>query len=219
MDSFMLCWKNNNMLETVGNRQRSKLMVIVLLMCGVLAMFFQPVMAQTSVLLTDQVIERGEDGVYLSATLDFALSPGLEDALSRGMPLTFVLQAEVMRERWYWYDKNVSGVQRYFRLAYQPLSRRWRLQVSAAPLQSIGLGVTLGSSYDSLPDALAALQKINRWKVADTLVLQKDVKQRLDLRFRLDLSQLPQALQFGNQASSDWNINFDQSFRLEELAK
>jgi hypothetical protein len=215
----MLCWKNNNMLETVGNRQRSKLMVIVLLMCGVLAMFFQPVMAQTSVLLTDQVIERGEDGVYLSATLDFALSPGLEDALSRGMPLTFVLQAEVMRERWYWYDKNVSGVQRYFRLAYQPLSRRWRLHVSAAPLQSIGLGVTLGSSYDSLPDALAALQKINRWKVADTLVLQKDVKQRLDLRFRLDLSQLPQALQFGNQASSDWNINFDQSFRLEELAK
>jgi len=219
MDSFMLCWKNNNMLETVGNRQRSKLMVIVLLMCGVLAMFFQPVMAQTSVLLTDQVIERGEDGVYLSATLDFALSPGLEDALSRGMPLTFVLQAEVMRERWYWYDKNVSGVQRYFRLAYQPLSRRWRLHVSATPLQSIGLGVTLGSSYDSLPDALAALQKINRWKVADTLVLQKDVKQRLDLRFRLDLSQLPQALQFGNQASSDWNINFDQSFRLEELAK
>jgi hypothetical protein len=79
--------------------------------------------------------------------------------------------------------------------------------------------VTLGSSYDSLPDALAALQKISRWKVADTLVLQKDVKQRLDLRFRLDLSQLPQALQFGNQASSDWNINFDQSFRLEELAK
>jgi hypothetical protein len=215
----MLCWKNNNMLETVGHRQRSQLMAIVLLMCGVLAMFFQPAMAQSSVMLNDQLLERGEDGVYLSATLDFALSPGLEDALSRGLPLTFVLQAEVMRERWYWYDKNISGVQRYFRLAYQPLSRRWRLHVSAAQVQSIGLGVTLGSSYDSLPDALAALQKISRWKVADTLVLQKDVKQRLDLRFRLDLSQLPQALQFGNQASSDWNINFDQSFRLEELAK
>ena len=207
------------MLETVGHRQRSQLMAIVLLMCGVLAMFFQPAMAQSSVMLNDQLLERGEDGVYLSATLDFALSPGLEDALSRGLPLTFVLQAEVMRERWYWYDKNISGVQRYFRLAYQPLSRRWRLHVSAAQVQSIGLGVTLGSSYDSLPDALAALQKISRWKVADTLVLQKDVKQRLDLRFRLDLSQLPQALQFGNQASSDWNINFDQSFRLEELAK
>ncbi|MEK0433443.1 MAG: hypothetical protein RLY60_1783 [Pseudomonadota bacterium] len=207
------------MVETVGHRQRSKLVAIVLFLGGLLGMFFQPAWAQSSVQLTDQLLERGDDGVYLSATLDFALSPSLEDALSRGMPLTFVMQAEVMRERWYWYDKKVSGVDRYFRLTYQPLSRRWRLHVSSAPIQSIGLGVTLGNSYDSLADAMAVVQKINRWKVADTQVLQKDVKQRLDLRFRLDLSQLPQALQFGNQASSDWNVNFDQSFRLEELAK
>ena len=207
------------MVETVGHRQRSKLVAIVLFLGGLLGMFFQPAWAQSSVQLTDQLLERGDDGVYLSATLDFALSPSLEDALSRGMPLTFVMQAEVMRERWYWYDKKVSGVYRYFRLTYQPLSRRWRLHVSSAPIQSIGLGVTLGNSYDSLADAMAVVQKINRWKVADTQVLQKDVKQRLDLRFRLDLSQLPQALQFGNQASSDWNVNFDQSFRLEELAK
>ena len=207
------------MVETVGHRQRSKLVAIVLFLGGLLGMFFQPAWAQSTVQLTDQLLERGDDGVYLSATLDFALSPSLEDALSRGMPLTFVMQAEVMRERWYWYDKKVSGVDRYFRLTYQPLSRRWRLHVSSAPIQSIGLGVTLGNSYDSLADAMAVVQKINRWKVADTQVLQKDVKQRLDLRFRLDLSQLPQALQFGNQASSDWNVNFDQSFRLEELAK
>ena len=207
------------MVETVGHKQRSKLIAIVLFLGGLLGMFFQPAWAQSTVQLTDQLLERGDDGVYLSATLDFALSPSLEDALSRGMPLTFVMQAEVMRERWYWYDKKVSGVDRYFRLTYQPLSRRWRLHVSSTPIQSIGLGVTLGNSYDSLADAMAVVQKINRWKVADTQVLQKDVKQRLDLRFRLDLSQLPQALQFGNQASSDWNVNFDQSFRLEELAK
>jgi hypothetical protein len=212
----MLCWKKNNMLETVGLIQRSLLLSIV--WC-VLGMFLQPAFAQSAVQLTDPVLERGDDGVYLTATLDFNLSPGLEDALSRGMPLSFVLQAEVMRERWYWYDKKVALVERYFRLTYQPLSRRWRLHVSATPVQSTGLGVTLGNSYDSLTDAMSALQKINRWKVAETQVLQKDVKQRLDLRFRLDLSQLPQALQFGNQASSDWNINFDQSFRLEELAK
>ena len=104
-------------------------------------------------------------------------------------------------------------------LSLRVVSRRWRLHVSAAPLQSIGLGVTLGSSYDSLPDALAALQKINRWKVADTLVLQKDVKQRLDLRFRLDLSQLPQALQFGNLATNDWALELHHSLRLDELGK
>jgi hypothetical protein len=91
--------------------------------------------------------------------------------------------------------------------------------VSPTPVVSTGLGVTLGNSYDNLRDTLQSLQKINRWKVLDLNLLQKDVKQRLDLRFRLDLSQLPQALQFGNQSSSDWNVNFNHSFRLEELSK
>ena len=207
------------MLASVGQAHRSWWAVMLLWMVFLGGVLVQPAWAQSTVQLTEPSIERGDDGAYLSATLDFALSPGMEDALSRGMPLTFVLQAEVMRERWYWYDKKVSGVERYFRLTYQQLSRRWRLHVSSAPIQSISLGVTLGNSYDSLSDAMLAVQKINRWKVADTLLLQKDVKQRLDLRFRLDLSQLPQALQFGNQANSEWNINFEQSFRLKELAK
>jgi hypothetical protein len=55
--------------------------------------------------------------------------------------------------------------------------------------------------------------------VAELGILQKDVRQRLDLRFRLDLSQLPQALQFGNQSSSDWNVNYTHSLRLEEFNK
>jgi hypothetical protein len=99
------------------------------------------------------------------------------------------------------------------------LSRRWRLYVSSAPGVSTGLGVTLGSSFDSLRDAMQAIQKISRWRVAELGILQKDIKQRLDVRFRLDLSQLPQALQFGNQSSSDLNVNYTHSFRLEELSK
>lgn len=202
-----------------GRTQPSSLLFVVLAFCCLFALCGRPVFAQSGVQLSEPLLERTEDGVYLNGTLNFSLPPGLEDALSRGMPLAFVLQAEVMRERWYWYDKKVALAERYFRLTYQPLSRRWRLQVSAAPVQSTGLAVTLGNSYDSLADALTALQKISRWKVADSQVLQKDVKQRLDLRFHLDLTQLPQALQFGNQAISDWNVNFEQSFRLEDLAK
>ena len=160
-----------------------------------------------------------EDGVYLNTSLDFELSRGLEEALDHGLPLTFVLQAEVMRERWYWYDKRLVLSERYIRLSYQPLSRRWRVQVSGQALGASGLGMTLGNSYDSLSDAMQVVKKVNHWKVAGLDNLDKNSKQRLDLRFRLDLSQLPQALQFGNQASGDWNINFTHTVRLEDLAK
>jgi hypothetical protein len=219
MDSFMPCWKNKKMSENSGLLLSRPLMWFAGLVFMLCQGAMQPAIAQIAVQLSEPIIERGEDGVYVSGRLDFELSAGLEDALTRGMPLTFVLQAEVMRERWYWYDKSMGLTERYYRITYQPLSRRWRLSVSPTPVVSTGLGVTLGNSYDNLRDTLQSLQKINRWKVLDLNLLQKDVKQRLDLRFRLDLSQLPQALQFGNQSSSDWNVNFNHSFRLEELSK
>ena len=175
--------------------------------------------ADTTVQLGEFQIERGEDGVYLNTSLDFELSHGLEEALDHGLPLTFVLQAEVMRERWYWYDKRLVLTERYVRLSYQPLSRRWRVQVSGQALGVSGLGMTLGNSYDSLSDAMQVVKKVSRWKVAGLDTLDKNSKQRLDLRFRLDLSQLPQALQFGSQASGDWNISFTHTVRLEDLAK
>ena len=175
--------------------------------------------AQQTVQATDVFLEKGDDGVYLSANLEFELPASLEDAVTRGMPLSFVMHADVLRERWYWYDKRIQHAERYWRLSYQPLSRRWRVHVSSQAVQSTGLGVTLGNSYDSLKDALQAIQKINRWKVADLNVLNTDAKQRLVLNFSVDLNQLPQALQFGNLSSSDWVLEFNRSLRLDEWGK
>jgi hypothetical protein len=79
--------------------------------------------------------------------------------------------------------------------------------------------VSLGSSYDSLKDALQAIQKINRWKMAELSVLNTDAKQKLDIQFNLDLSQLPQALQFGNLVTNDWALELRQSQRLDDLGK
>jgi len=191
------------------------------LVCFLCCLFVwsHPAGAETTVQMGEFQIDRGEDGIYLNTSLDFELSPGLEDALDHGLPLTFVLQAEVMRERWYWYDKRLVLTERYIRLSYQPLSRRWRVQVSGQALGASGLGMTLGNSYDSLSDAMQVVKKVSRWRIAALDTLDKNSKQRLDLRFRLDLSQLPQALQFGNQASSDWNISFTHTVRLEDLAK
>ena len=191
------------------------------LVCFLCCLFVwsHPAGAETTVQLGEFQIDRGEDGIYLNTSLDFELSPGLEDALDHGLPLTFVLQAEFMRERWYWYDKRLVLTERYIRLSYQPLSRRWRVQVSGQALGASGLGMTLGNSYDSLSDAMQVVKKVSRLRIAGLDTLDKNSKQRLDLRFRLDLSQLPQALQFGNQASSDWNISFTHTVRLEDLAK
>ena len=185
-----------------------------------LSLGMTPAQAETSgVQMLEFQIEKNEDGVYLNATLEFELPPSLEDALLRGMPVNFLMQATVLRDRWYWYDKRVSITERYIRISYQPLSRRWRVLQSSQPMQSSGLGVSLGSSYDSLKDALQAVQKINRWKIAEIGVLKTDAKQKLDFHFILDLSQLPQAMQFGNLATNDWALEVNHALRLDEAPK
>ena len=174
-----------------------------------------PVMAQTPPAeITQLRVERTEEGVYLSTTFKFELSATVEDALLKGIPMYFVAEAELFRDRWYWYDRKVIGVSRHMRLAFQPLTRRWRLNVSPTPITNAGLGVTLNQSYDELADALAAIQRISRWKIAEASEMDPDARHNIDFRFRLDISQLPRPFQIGAVGQSEWNISVGKNQRL-----
>jgi hypothetical protein len=172
--------------------------------------------ADNAVQVDDFQLQRSDEGIFLSARLNFELPPSLEDALNRGMPLSFVMQADVVRERWYWADKLVNRTDRYIRLSYQPLSKRWRMYVSAQPIQSTGLGVSLGQSYDSLSEALQSIQRVSRWRIADLSAIDSTTKQRVEFRFRLDLTQLPQPLQFGALGGAGWGLDYFYSLKLLE---
>jgi hypothetical protein len=164
--------------------------------------------------ITQLRVERTEEGVYLTAAVRFDLSPAVEDALLKGVPMYFVAEADLYRDRWYWYDRKVATSARHMRLAYQPLVRRWRLNVSPTPITNAGLGVTLNQTYDSLPDALAAVQRISRWKIAEAAEMDPDARHNLDFRFRLDVSQLPRPFQIGAVGQADWNISVGRNQRL-----
>ena len=171
--------------------------------------------AENPVQHEELVLQRSDEGIYLSTRLGFELPQSLEDALSRGLPLGFVMQADVMRERWYWSDKLVSRTERFVRLSFQPLSKRWRVYVSAQPIQSTGLGVSLGQSFESLSEALQSIQRISRWRIGDASVIDIANKQRLEFRFKLDLTQLPQPLQFGVLGGGS-GLEYFQSLKLQE---
>lgn len=158
-------------------------------------------------------LEQTDEGLFLHAVLDFDLPVLAEDALRKGIPVYFVTEAELTRRRWYWYDQHIATQMRYLRLSYQPLTRRWRLNVSAEPLESSGLGVALGQNFDNLADVRAAMQRIVRWKIAPTAAIDPQEQYQVQLRFRLDLSQLPRPLQIGALGRSGWNLSFSRSLR------
>ena len=164
----------------------------------------QPATEATALALN---VDSSAEGLYLSAVLPLELPVALQDALLQGIPLFFMAEAQVLRERWYWAAQTVAQTQRYMRLSYQPLTRRWRLAVSATPIDRSGLGVAVpGKQHESLPEALAAMTRIAHWKIADAPVLEAGTSYNVQLHFRLDSAQLPRTLQVGLWGRSGWNL-------------
>jgi hypothetical protein len=137
----------------------------------------------------------GEEGYFLEADFEIALNPTLEDALNKGVPLYFLLEFEVIRPRWYWLNEKVLNTQQQYRLAYNALTRQYRL----------GLG-SLFQNFGSMSEALDFLSRVRRRQVLEPGTLSKGSSYTAAVRMRLDVSQLPKPFQLNALASRDWNF-------------
>lgn len=196
------CWKN------------ARLDLAALLACAMLASVWPSQVLAEPAEVTQLRLEGSHDSVLLNAALKLDLPVAVEEALLKGVAVFFVAEAEVYRERWYWADKKVAGVERHMRLVFHPLTRRWRLAVSPSVIANNGLGVILNQTFDSLEEAMAAVRRISGWRIADLSDIDPGARHRVEFRFRLDVSQLPRPLQIGALGQSDWALSTAASQRL-----
>ncbi len=140
--------------------------------------------------------------------LEFAarvtLPRAVEDALLKGVPLYFVAEASLLRNRWYWRDQRVARVSRSWRLALQPLTGAWRVSLGG-----------LNQNYPTLDEALFAVSRGGGWKVADLAQLEADSSYYLSFSFKLDSSQLPGPMQFGLGGGADWTVGVARTLRID----
>jgi hypothetical protein len=207
MTVFITHFLKSAALETMGRVVRSIVRCLWCLgLCMLLAAAGQSAALATEI--TQLRVERADDGVFLSAVARFELTPVVEDALLKGIPMFFVVEADIYRRRWYWTDPRAASAARTMRLAYQPLTRRWRVNIAAGLItNSAGLRVTLNQNYDTLAEALSAIQRVARWKIAEVAEVEHDAAYKLEFSFRLDLSQLPRPFQIGMAGQREWDIS------------
>ena len=189
----------------------------VLLMCvmALLGAAMSVAQAETPVALQAFKLERQDGAVYLSGDWQFDMANTLEDALLKGITLYFVTEVEVRQERWYFYNQRVARAERHVRVFYQPLTRRWRVNVSPQPFNAGGLGMSLGQSYDTAEEAMNAVRRISPWRIANLADVNMDAKPSISINFKLDLTQLPRPLQIGAANHSEWNLVFNKTQRME----
>jgi hypothetical protein len=174
------------------SRKFSRLCALAL--CA-LALAFGAVAHAEGIEVRNAALVAGEEGYFLEADFEIALNPTLEEALNKGVPLYFLLEFEVIRPRWYWLNEKVLNNQQQYRLAYNALTRQYRL----------GLG-SLFQNFGSLSETLDFLSRVRRRQVLEPGTLSKGTTYVAGVRMRLDVSQLPKPFQLNALASRDWNF-------------
>lgn len=195
-DFFTPCWKSA-LLDRL---------TVWLTACFLIVTPMHGAHAQAGSEVTQLRLERTADGIELFANVQLALPVAVEDALGKGVAMVFLAEADIVRHRWYWTDQKMARAQRHMRLAYQPLTRRWRLNVASGSMSPNSLGLALNLNFDSLEEAMATIQRISSWKIADASVIDADATYKVEFRFGLDTTQLPRVFQIGAFGQSDWSI-------------
>ena len=143
-------------------------------------------------------IEEGE--VLLNAEFDLALTPTLEEALQKGVPLYFVLEVELTRPRWYWLDEKVLSTSTTWRVSYAPLAQHYRV--------SSGAGL-IAQTLGSLDEVERLIGRVTSRPIARAAELSRGVRYEAAVRLRLDVNQLPKPFQVDALASREWQLASD----------
>lgn len=141
------------------------------------------------------------DGVYyLSADIDYGLSPAALDALRSGVELTIEVQVQVFRDRRMWWDAGVADVRHRYQLSFHPLSQRYVIRE---------LDTSDAESFASYREAIERLGRISDLPVIDEAALEPDKRYDVRMRIAIDVEELPSPLKVFAFILSEWELTSD----------
>ena len=154
--------------------------------------------AADGIAVRSATIEADDDGWQVDALFDVQFSPRLAEAVNRGVPLYLVVEFEISRPRWYWFDEKPIQATQIYKISYTPLLRQYRLSVG-----------NIYQNFNSFEEVTRVLSRLRGWHIADKGALKKDQVYQAAVRMRLDTAQLPKPFQLNAIASRDWTLESD----------
>lgn len=143
----------------------------------------------------DARLAASEDGLLLSADFAFDFNSRLNETVANGVPLYFVVEFELTRPRWYWWDEHAVSRATQLRLSYHALSRQFRL--TTGPLHQ---------NFATLDEALDVMRRLRNWQVLGRSVTLRSTPYDAAVRMRLDTAQLPRPLQVSALTSRELRL-------------
>ena len=130
----------------------ARILLIVVLAVGAASLWHHfngvPEGGQGVIELSDMQLHLSQTGLNLHLAARVRLAPAVEAGLNSGIPLTFLIDLDVVRSRRWWLDKSVLAFQRRYTLTHYDLTRHYRVD-------SVDTGES--RNYRSLSSALSGL--------------------------------------------------------------
>ena len=138
-------------------------------------------------------LESVDDNYALDAKFEFEFSPRLEEAVNKGLPLYFLIEFELTRPRWYWFDEKTTTQTQTIRISYHALTRQYRISTGS-----------LHQGFATLAEAMGILKRIRNWNVLEKAQVQRGQTYQAGVRMHLDLTQLPKPFQVNALTNREW---------------
>ncbi|HYC35759.1 MAG TPA: DUF4390 domain-containing protein [Usitatibacter sp.] len=183
---------------TAGLAARLSRWAFALLAVLAMGALFPSIARADGISVRNATLQLADDGWQLEAQFDMQFNARLEEAVNRGVPLFFVVEFEISRPRWYWFDEKPIQASQVYKISYTPLLRQYRLSVG-----------NLYQNFTRFEEVTRVLSRLRGWHVADKGAFRKDQVYQAALRMRLDTAQLPKPFQLNAIASRDWTLESD----------
>ena len=144
-----------------------------------------------------------QDGQYLlDATVRYAFSEAVLEALGHGVPIVVELHVEVRREAAWLWEPDVVDLRQRSQIRYSPLSGTYL---------TTSLDTGAQRTFATRDAAVAALGEVRQLPVIRASTLEPGVSYLIELRASLDIEALPLPLRPRAYLSDDWNLGSDWS--------
>lgn len=169
----------------------------LLLICF-FALFSTTVLAgNSSLIIKSAELVALEDAYTLNADVDVKFSNAIEEVISKGFELNFLIEFQLAKPRKYWFDDEVVTISHEVSLSYHALSR-----------QFLVIRGDQQKTFVRLDEALDDLSYISGLKVFQKSEVEKGELYKAVLLMRLNSKKLPKTLQSESIAGSDdWQMS------------
>ncbi len=167
----------------------------VSLFLALLMLCLQAVAGSGSIVIKNADLSLQGDAYKLNADLEIKLDEQIEEAISKGVSVTFLYEFALFKSRSFWFDKEITKVSTSITVSYHALSRQYLVSQSGRQ-----------TSHEILSEAMIELVQLYDWKVLEKANVESGETYLATLDVKLDQTKLPKVIQVENIGTEDWKL-------------